>query len=216
MRTFFACVFVGLILLSAVAASLIPARGDEKKIHLVWVSDPNPARKEQIAQFNEMFPEGELITFCPTCTIFLKEEYGRPVKHALQFIAERLADASPKNLDLKATYHDPCPLSRGAEIIEEPREILKAIGVDVVEMPLSKNTSRCCGGGGGIITSAPELSGRLAVSRAEQAAATGADTVVTVCPTCELTLRSGAQAIGGNGDGLKVANLLDLVWKAIK
>jgi glycolate oxidase len=173
--------------------------------------------EEQKKKFNQMTPEGELITFCPTCTMFLKEEYGRPVKHALQLIAEKLADASPQNLELKATYHDPCHLSRGAEIIEEPRDIMKALGVDLVEMPLSKNTSRCCGGGGGIITSAPDLSGRLAVSRAEQAAATGADTVVTVCPTCELTLRAGAQAIGGgNGDGLKVANLLDLVWKAIK
>jgi Fe-S oxidoreductase len=102
------------------------------------------------------------------------------------------------------------------DLVDEPRAIMKALGIDLVEMPLSKNTSRCCGGGGGIITSAPELSGRLAVARAEQAAATGVDTLVTACATCELTLRGGAQALGGNGDGLKVANLLDLVWKAIK
>lgn len=60
MKTFFVCLFAGLILLSAVAKSLVPARGDDKKNHLVWVSDPNPARKEQIAQFNEMFPDYEL------------------------------------------------------------------------------------------------------------------------------------------------------------
>jgi Fe-S oxidoreductase len=185
--------------------------GNPLKILGYW--DEFEAQKKK---FNETFPDVELITLCPTCTVFLREEYGRPVKHALEVIAEKLADAPVNKLDLKATYHDPCHLSRGINLVNEPRDIMKAMGVDVVEMPLSKNTSRCCGGGGGIITSAPELSGRLAVSRAEQAAATGADTVVTACATCELTLRNGAQAIGGNGDGLKVVNLLDLVWKAIK
>ncbi len=173
--------------------------------------------EEQKRKFNETFPDVELITLCPTCTVFLREEYGRPVKHALEVIAEKLADAPINKQEMKATYHDPCHLSRGINLINEPREIIKALGIDLVEMPLSKTTSRCCGGGGGIITSAPDLSNRLAVARAEQAAATGADTLVTACATCELTLRNGAQAIGGgNGDGLKVANLLDLVWKAIK
>jgi len=185
--------------------------GNPLKILGYW--DEFEAQKKK---FNETIPDVELITFCPTCTMFLKEEYGRPVKHALEVIAEKLADAPVNKLGLKATYHDPCHLARGAKITKEPRDIMKALGVELVEMPLSKDLTRCCGGGGGIITSVPDLSNRLAVSRAEQAAATGADTVVTVCPTCELTLRNGAQAIGGNGDGLTVANLLDLVWKAIK
>ncbi len=172
--------------------------------------------EQQKKKFNDTFGDAELVTLCPTCTVFLTEEYGRPVKHALALIAERLTDAAPRNLDLKATYHDPCHLSRGAGLIDEPRAILNAIGVDIVEMPLSKNASRCCGGGGGIITSAPELHQRLAVARAEEAAATGVDTLITACATCELTLREGAQAIGGDGNGLRIANLLDLVWKAVK
>lgn len=171
--------------------------------------------EEQKKRFNELIPATELVTFCPTCTMFLKEEYGRPVKHALQLIAEKLADGPVNKLNIKATYHDPCHLSRGAKIIKEPREIMKAIGVELVEMPLTKDTSRCCGGGGGIITSAPDLSRRLGTARAEQAAATGVDTLVTACATCELTLREGAKNIG-DGNALKVENLLDLVWRAIK
>jgi Fe-S oxidoreductase len=137
------------------------------------------------------------------------------VKHVLQLIAERLGDRQVNKLGLKATYHDPCHLSRGAKVIKEPRDIMKAIGVDLVEMPLSKELSRCCGGGGGIITSAPDLSNRLAVSRVEQATATGSDTIITACATCELTLREGAKRIG-DGNSVKVENLLDLVWKAIR
>jgi Fe-S oxidoreductase len=52
-------------------------------------------------------------------------------------------------------------------------------------------------------------------SRAEQAMAVGAETLTTVCPTCELTLRAGAKA-AENGSKLKVSNMLDLIWKAIK
>ncbi|MEE8638894.1 MAG: heterodisulfide reductase-related iron-sulfur binding cluster [bacterium] len=170
--------------------------------------------EEQKKKFEQLTPDQELITFCPTCTTFLREEYGRNAKHALEVIAERLADSSPKQLGTKVTYHDPCHLSRGAGVIDAPRQIIEALGLELVEMKYSKNQSRCCGGGGGIITSAPDLSGRLAQARLEQAAATGAAALVTVCPTCELTLRQAAQTNGGNG--LKVANLLDLVWKAIK
>lgn len=60
MRTLFACLFAGLALLSVIAGALVPPRRDAKKVQLVWVSDPNPARKEQIAQFNEMFPDYQL------------------------------------------------------------------------------------------------------------------------------------------------------------
>jgi glycolate oxidase len=170
--------------------------------------------EEQKKKFEQLTPGQELITFCPTCTTFLREEYGRDAKHALEVIAERLADASPKQLGTKVTYHDPCHLGRGAGVIDAPRQIIEALGLELVEMKNSKNQSRCCGGGGGIITSAPDLSGRLAQTRLEQAAATGAEALVTVCPTCELTLRQAAQA-SDNGS-VKVSNLLDLVWKAIK
>jgi glycolate oxidase len=170
--------------------------------------------EEQKKKFERLTPDQELITFCPTCTTFLREEYGRDAKHALEVIAERLADSSPKQLGMKVTYHDPCHLGRGAGVFDAPRQIIEALGLELVEMKDNKDKSRCCGGGGGIIVSAPDLSGRLARARLEQAAATGAEALVTVCPTCELTLRQAAQA-SPNGN-IKVSNLIDLVWKAIK
>ncbi len=195
-----------------VKTKVIPETCCGNPLKILGYEDEFQTQKKKL---NEMIPDKELVTFCPTCTMFLREEYGRPVKHALQLIADRLADAPVTKSERKVTYHDPCHLSRGAKVVQEPRAILKAIGAEIVEMPLSKDLTRCCGGGGGIITSAPELHKTLAISRAEQAAATGADTVVTACATCELTLREGAQAVG-DGGALKVENLLDLVWKAVK
>jgi glycolate oxidase len=170
--------------------------------------------EEQKKRFEALTPAQDVITFCPTCTTFLREEYGRNARHALEVIAERLADASPRPLGGKVTYHDPCHLGRGAGVVDAPRKIIEALGLELVEMKDNKTQSRCCGGGGGIITSAPDLSGRLAQARLEQAMTTGAPELVTVCPTCELTLRQAAQA-SANGN-VKVSNLLDLVWKAIK
>ncbi|MEO0225850.1 MAG: FAD-binding and (Fe-S)-binding domain-containing protein, partial [candidate division WOR-3 bacterium] len=72
----------------------------------------------------ELWPYKEVITLCPTCTVYFKEGYGFKTRHVLQVILERLADANPKQLGLKVTYHDPCDLSRGAKIFNEPREIL--------------------------------------------------------------------------------------------
>jgi glycolate oxidase len=175
---------------------------------------------EQKERFNAMVTDEEMITFCPSCTLHLREYFGRNARHALEVLADRLEEMSPRQLGKKVTYHDPCHLSRGAKIIDAPRRMMKAIGLELVEMAQSKDQSRCCGGGGGIITSAPDLSGELARARIEQAIDTGAQMLVTVCPTCELTLRQAAQAYRGNGNGNgkppRVANLLDLVWKAVK
>src|SRR5947207_2057531 len=52
--------FAGLVLLSVVAGLIKPHLETHGKIPLSWVSDPNPARLEQIALFNRMNPQYEL------------------------------------------------------------------------------------------------------------------------------------------------------------
>jgi multiple sugar transport system substrate-binding protein len=59
MKQFFAATFCALVLLSVVAWQIQP-RPPEGKVPLVWVSDDNPARREQISIFNELDPEYEL------------------------------------------------------------------------------------------------------------------------------------------------------------
>jgi len=57
-----------------------------------------------------------------------------------------------RNDHLKVTYHDSCNPSRGMGLLEEPREIIKAICNNFYEMP--ENTIRektfCCGSGSGL------------------------------------------------------------------
>jgi len=156
----------------------------------------------------------EIITLCPTCTVWLQEGYEFNSKHVLQVILEKLPE---KKLEIKATYHDPCDLSRGAKIINEPREVLKKLGIELVEMPKSRDTSRCCGGGGGILMSDETLSYRIAERRIREALSTDTGTLVTACPTCEQVLKKAATAVSENGEGsITVRNIEDILWKALK
>ena len=103
------------------------------------------------------------------------------------------------------------------DIIEEPREILKKMGIEIVEMEKSKKTSQCCGGGGGLLMSDVELSDELGKTRIRQAIDTGAPILVTPCPTCEQVLKKAATSIAESGEGnITVRNINHFIWKALK
>lgn len=174
--------------------------------------------EEHKKKFKDLFPFDRAITLCPTCTVYLREAYNIEARHAMQVIAEKLPQMNIKKLEGKVTYHDPCDLSRGAKITKEPREIIKILGLELVEMKFKDNTSRCCGGGGGVLVSDKPLSDVMSEHRIKQAMQTGVDTLVTACATCEQVLMNAATAHGEKtGDGkIKVTGLQQLVWKALK
>lgn len=172
--------------------------------------------EEHKKKFKELFPFDTAITLCPTCTVYLNEAYNIKAKHAMQVIAEKLPAANIKKLSGKVTYHDPCDLSRGAKITKEPREIIKQIGLELVEMKFKNNTSRCCGGGGGTLVSDNELSNRIAANRINEAIKTKVDTLVTACATCEQVLKTAATAAADQGNGkINVMGLQQMIWKAL-
>ena len=153
--------------------------------------------ESQRERFRELVAGRDMITLCPTCACFIEEEYGIAARHVLEVIAEL---DFPKGENLKVTYHDPCDLSRVRGVIEEPRELLRKIGAELVEMPRSGIHSACCGGGGGMLVSSDELAGDIAKGRVREAVATGADILVTACPTCEKTLKDASRALKKSGN----------------
>lgn len=60
MKYAFLGAFAGMAALSVVAGLWRPGRADDGKTDLVWVSDDNPVRREQIALFNELYPQYRL------------------------------------------------------------------------------------------------------------------------------------------------------------
>jgi len=116
----------------------------------------------------------------------------------------------------RVTYHDPCNIARAGRITEEPREILKAICRDFVEMIPNRTRNYCCGGGGGTV-SIDEIrafrTGPMGRRKADQIRQTGAHYLVAPCANCKKQLREVCQ---DNGlDNVQVVGLHDLLLKVI-
>lgn len=137
-----------------------------------------------------------LVCSCPCCVnvmtkdwpVFYGGELPFRVVHMTQFVLSALKQgriAIKKGLNERLIYHDPCYLSRGVGIIEEPREILRSIpGVELVEFQRKGVNSRCCGAGGAVrkvFHDNAVAMGRLAI---DEAVAKKADRLVLSCPAC--------------------------------
>jgi Fe-S oxidoreductase len=178
----------------------------------VGLEDKFELAQARFRQIYGPYLDSEILTVCPTCTATLRDEYGLNVKHALVAVAEKLESMNLKPLSRRMTYHDPCHLGRMLGIVEEPRQILRALGVDLVEMEHHGTFSTCCGGGGGVLDVDRNLAIEVSKNRIRDAVAVGANTIVTACPTCQPTLLRGAGRLANELD--MFVDVLDL-WELL-
>ena len=122
-----------------------------------------------------------VMTMCAGCGSTLKHDYETPftVKDVTEILTG-MEIPEPAHLDEKVTYHDPCHLMNGQGISRQPRELIRKVAGSFVEMP-----SQCCGSGGGVRSGIPEEAAALGELRRSAIKATGADSVITICPFCE-------------------------------
>uniref|UniRef100_A0A7C2ZPM1 (Fe-S)-binding protein n=1 Tax=Ignisphaera aggregans TaxID=334771 RepID=A0A7C2ZPM1_9CREN len=137
------------------------------------------------------------------------------VKFFTDFVLPLLQKDSSRlrKLGIKAVYHDPCNLTRHVmpfPVWDSPREILKLIGVEVVEMFRNRLNTYCCGAGGGVMFTFPELNAVTAKRRVEEAAAVGGQYIVTACPYCVQSFKSVAKE-----SGMGVYDVIELLDKAL-
>jgi len=169
----------------------------------------------------------QIVTPCGGCSKTLKYDYPQwarqlgkkwevEVLHFSQ-VYLRLLESGVVNpirtLGRTVTYHDPCHLGRAQGIFDEPRAILQALpGVKLVEMEYCREEARCCGGGGGVRANYPEMANQMARDRVMEAMETGADTLVTMCPFCQLSFDLVLKEMGYP---LALAGLEDLLLESI-
>jgi len=111
---------------------------------------------------------------------------------------------------IRVTYHDPCHLKRKMKIHDEPRTLLKAAGVDFVEM---ETPDRCCGLGGSFGLENYELSSKVLRHKMEDIQKTGAEIVVTGCLGCLIQLRQGIYNHHLKTEAKHIVEVIDECWE---
>jgi Fe-S oxidoreductase len=165
-----------------------------------------------------------IVTTDPHSYNTIRNEYpdfgGRyEIQHYTTFLRRLFADGrlkASRALGRRATFHDPCHLGRFNKGYEAPRELLKILGCELVEMGRCRDNSFCCGAGGGRIwIPDPVGSEKPAQNRIREAAAIpGLEVYVVSCPK-DLTMFEDALKTTGNEGKFVVRELIELVREAV-
>lgn len=138
------------------------------------------------------------------------------MEYTLQAVRAGQLELKPNAIDARVTYHDPCNIARSGWIIDQPREILRAICTEYVDMTPRGRENYCCGGGGGTVSIDEIREFRTKIggaTKAEQIRRTGATILVAPCANCKKQLREVCEDHGL--DHVQVVGLHDLVLKAL-
>lgn len=164
----------------------------------------------------------KIVTQCPHCFNFLKNEYPQlggefEVVHHTTYFQElveqgrlRLTRTDGKQV----TYHDSCYLGRYNQIYDAPRQLLRLVGLDLVEMKNHGEKSFCCGAGGGRMWLEEHGGEHINVMRTAEAISTQAGLVGTACPFCLTMIKDGINAQEA-GDEVKVLDIAEILVQAL-
>lgn len=153
----------------------------------------------------------------------LKNEYPElggkyTVYHHSQYIKKLVQEGRliiNKSLKGKqVTYHDPCYLGRGNGVYESPRDIIRKLGVYLIEMKRNKNRALCCGAGGAQMFKEPEKGDiDINILRTKDALATKAKIIATGCPYCNTMMTDGVK-FHEKEDQILVKDIAELIADA--
>jgi Fe-S oxidoreductase len=167
---------------------------------------------QNIATLNEARVT-KIVASCPHCLNSLGNEYpdfgGRyEVMHHTQLLAELLRDGRLQTTagEQEITYHDSCYLARHNDVIDDPRELVSAVGKPI-EMSRNGKRTFCCGAGGAHMWM-EERGTPINEERVREAAETGAETLAVACPFCTVMLDDGVRSMGKQLRVVDVSTLL--------
>lgn len=172
--------------------------------------------EKNIEHFNKARADA-IVSLCPTCTMSIKEQYpllaGNTILNIMdlnEFLIEHRITEGLESDPMTVTYHDPCHLSNGLGIREEPRRILTGIkGLELVEM---KHANDCCGFAGLFSAHFKDISRSIGRKKIESISDTEADTVVTSCPGCIMQLEDMKKEMGAE---FRVRHVVEIIDEAM-
>jgi Fe-S oxidoreductase len=146
----------------------------------------------------------KIVTACPHCFNTLKNEYSSlggdyKVMHHTQFLKSlldegRLAIEGGKFKGKRITFHDPCFLGRANDIYEAPRDLIKKLDAELVEMKNCRKKGLCCGAGGAQMFKDAETGDKeINIERTEQAMQVKPEIIAAGCPFCNTMMTDGVK-----------------------
>ena len=164
----------------------------------------------------------KIITQCPHCFNLLKNEYPQfggdfEVIHHTVFLADLVKSGKLKlsrGAGKTVSYHDSCYLGRYNQIYDQPRELLKAVGLEIKEMAHTGEKSFCCGAGGGRMWLEEHHGQRINEMRTDEAIEIKVDFVGTACPFC-LTMIADGIASREAGEQIKALDIAEILEKSL-
>ena len=163
----------------------------------------------------------KIVTACPHCYNTIKNEYPElGGNYEVVHHTELLMDLIGKGLltieggsfkGEKITFHDPCYLGRANNVYEVPRDLIKKLDTELVEMKRCRSNGLCCGAGGAQMFKEPEKGNMdINVERTEDAIKTGASIIATGCPFCNTMMTDGVKATDKEKE-IKVLDIAELL-----
>lgn len=163
----------------------------------------------------------KIVTTCPHCFNTLKNEYpalggNYDVMHHTQFLKQlldkgRLKIEGGRFKGKRITFHDPCYLGRANDEYEAPRELLRKLDVELVEMKSCKSRGLCCGAGGAqMFKDAEPGKKEVNIHRTEQALDVKPDAIAAGCPFCNTMMTDGIKN-KEKQDAIKVYDVVEMI-----
>ena len=165
-----------------------------------------------------------IVTACPHCFNTIKNEYPElggnyQVQHHSQYL-QQLIDAGKLKVSggefkgKKITFHDSCYLGRSNGEYEAPRDVIRALDAELVEMKRCKTNGLCCGAGGAQMFKEPEKGEKdINIERVEEALDTNAEIIAAGCPFC-MTMMSDGVKNKEKEQAVKVYDIAELIASA--
>ena len=209
------------------AAGITPVVSDEEACcghDMLWNGNPETFKKLAAKNIELIRSSGakKVVFSCPEGYYTFKHHYplyfgelGFEAVHFYDYIEKMIGEGALKLSDgaRAYTYHDPCRLGRMAKIYESPRAILHSLAGDRFrEMERNRENSVCCGTTGWANCSS--CSKQIQAERLREAKATGAKTLVTACPKCQIHLSCALSSM--EDMDLEIKDLTTLISESMR
>lgn len=139
------------------------------------------------------------------------EAFGARVRDVSELLAAAPLQGPLHPLPLRVAYDDPCHLSHGQRIRQQPRELLRQVPeLELLDVP---DSDWCCGSAGTFNLFHPQTADSLLDRKMAHLVSAQPDVIASGNPGCLLQLRQGAARHGLSAEILHPIEMLDRAYR---